>query len=140
MALGNFLIIYIVIREYTLHTAKNYYIASLAFADLLVGLIAMPFGFIFTMTDDEYWLFRRHLKFVCDFWHSTDIFASTASICGLTTIGLDRYVAITKPMTYPNSFVSTRWYYVLSFIWICSAVISIPAVIPFGTEQVSSRT
>ncbi|CAF4077812.1 unnamed protein product [Rotaria sp. Silwood2] len=137
--IGNFLIIYLVIRESTLHTSKYYYIASLAFADLLVGLIVMPFAFIFTMTDDEYWLFPRHLRFICEFWHSIDIFASTASIYGLSAIGLDRYVAITKPMKYPNSFISKRWYYVLSFIWIFSAVISFPAVIHFGTERLLSR-
>jgi dopamine D1-like receptor len=138
--LGNILIIYVVIRESTLHTPTYYYIASLAFADLFVGLIAMPFAFIFEMTDDEYWLFPRHLRFLCDFWHSMDIFASTASIFGLSAIGLDRYMAITKPIEYPNLFISKRWYYMLSLIWICSAVISFPAVVHFGTEQVTSRT
>ncbi|CAF1154160.1 unnamed protein product [Rotaria sordida] len=137
---GNLLIIYLIIREFTLHTSKYYYIASLALADLLVGLIVMPFAFIFTLTNDEYWLFSQHMRFLCDFWHSMDIFASTASILGLCTIGLDRYVAITRPMKHLNSFISKRWYYMVSFIWICSAVISFPAVIHIGTEQVSSRT
>jgi hypothetical protein len=134
------LIIYAIIRDYTLHNSKYYYIASLAFADLLVGLIVMPFAFIFEMTDDEYWLFPRHLRFLCDFWHSMDVFASTASIFGLSAIGFDRYVAITKPIAHPNSFISKRWYYMCSLIWICSAVLSFPALIHFGTEQVFSRT
>jgi len=137
---GNLLILYAIIRESTLHTSTYCYIASLAFADLLVGLIVMPFAFIFEMTDDEYWLFTRHLRFLCDFWHSMDIFASTASIFGLSAIGIDRYIAITKPITYPNSFISKRWYYLLSMIWICSAVIAFPAVVHFGTEEVTSRT
>jgi hypothetical protein len=137
---GNLLIIYAIIRDYTLHTSKYYYIASLACADLLVGSIVMPFAFIFEMTDDEYWLFPRRLLFLCDFWHSMDIFSSTASILGLSAIGLDRYVAITRPITYPNLFISKRWYYVSSFIWICSAVISIPPLIHFGTEPLFSRT
>ncbi|CAF1466425.1 unnamed protein product, partial [Didymodactylos carnosus] len=136
----NILVIYTVIHECTLHTSTYYYVASLAFADLLVGLIVMPFAFIFEMTDDEYWLFQHHLRFLCDFWHSVDIFASTASIFGLCVIGLDRYMAITRPIQYPNSFMSKRWYYMLSFIWICSAVISFPAVVHFGTERAISRT
>ena len=138
--LGNLLIILAVIREYTLHTSTYYYVASLAFADLLIGLIAMPFAFIFEMTDDEYWLFPKHLKFLCDFWHSMDIFASAASIFGLSAIGLDRYVAITRPIEYSNSFVSRRWYYMLSFIWIGSAIISFPAAVHFGTERAIFRT
>lgn len=137
---GNLLIIYAIFYDNTLHTSKYYYIASLAFADLLVGLIVMPFAFIFEMTDDEYWLFPRNLGFFCGFWHSMDIFASTASIFGLSAIGVDRYVAITKPIEYPSSFICKKWYYILSFTWICSAVISFPVVIHFGTEQVFSRT
>ncbi|CAF3557257.1 unnamed protein product [Rotaria sp. Silwood1] len=138
--LGNLLVIYAIIREYTLHTSTYYYVASLAFADLLVGLIAMPFAFIFEMTDDEYWLFPRHLRVLCDFWHSMDIFATTASIFGLCAIGLDRYVFITKPIEYPTSFIANRWYFMLSFIWIGSALISFPAVVHFGTAQEILRT
>jgi hypothetical protein len=136
--IGNILILYAIIREHTLHTSTYYYVASLAFSDLLVGLIAMPFAFIFEMTDDEYWLFPRYLRFFCDFWHSMDIFSSTASIFGLCIIGLDRYVAITKPIAHTNSFISKRWYYVLSIIWIGSAIISFPAVFRFGTAQANS--
>ncbi|CAF1383840.1 unnamed protein product [Rotaria magnacalcarata] len=136
---GNLLIIYAIIREHTLHTSTYYYVGSLAFADLLVGLIAMPFAFIFEMTDDEYWLFPRHLRFLCDFWHSMDIFATTASILGLCTIGLDRYLYITKPIEYPASFISKKWYFMLSFIWIVSAFISFPAVFHFGTAQEIAR-
>ncbi|CAF3014724.1 unnamed protein product [Rotaria sp. Silwood2] len=138
--IGNLLVLYVIIRQYTLHTSKYYYIASLTFADLLVGLIGMPFAFIFEMTDDEHWLFPRHLSFLCDFFYSMDAFGTTASIFGLSAIGIDRYVAITRPLEYPNSFISKRWYYVLSCIWVFSAVISVPPVIFIGREQVSSRT
>ena len=138
--LGNILIIYAIIRKSTFHTSTHYYIGSLAFSDFLVGLIVMPFAFIFEMTDDEYWLFSRYLTFLCDYWHSMDIFATTASIFGLCAIGLDRYTAITKPIEYPNSFLSKKWYYVLPMIWICSAIVSFPPGIYFGTTQAMSRT
>ena len=138
--IGNLLIIFAIVYDNTLHTSKYYYIASLAFADLLVGLIAMPFAFIFEMTDDEYWLFSQHLRFFCNIWHSIDIFTSAASIFGLSVIGIDRYVAITKPIEYPNSFICKRWYYILSSIWICSAAISFPAVVHIGTKRVFTRT
>ncbi|CAF1538190.1 unnamed protein product, partial [Adineta ricciae] len=137
--LGNILIIYAIISKSTLHTSTYYYIGSLAFADFLVGLIVMPLAFIFEMTDDEYWLFRRHLTFLCDYWHSMDVFASAASIFGLCTIGLDRYIAITKPMEYPNSFLSKKWYCVIPMIWICSAIVSFPPVLYFGTRQAITR-
>ena len=138
--LGNILIIYAIIGKSTLHTSTHYYIGSLAFSDLLVGLIVMPFAFIFEMTHDEYWLFSRYLTFICDYWHSMDIFATTASIFGLCAIGLDRYKAITKPIEYPNSFLSKKWYYVIPMIWMCSAAVSFPPGIYFGTTQTMFRT
>lgn len=138
--IGNLFIIYVIVRDKTLHTSKYYYVVSLAFADLLVGLITMPLAFLFEMTDDEYWLFPQHLRILCDFWHGLDMFASTASIFGLCAIGMDRYIAITRPMGYLNTFISKRSFYVLSFIWISSAVISFPPVIYFGTEKALSRT
>ncbi|UJR11992.1 hypothetical protein I4U23_016170 [Adineta vaga] len=136
---GNLLIIYVIIRENTLHTSTYYYIVSLAFSDFLVGLIVMPFAFIFGMTYDEYWLFPRHLKFLCDFWHSMNIFACTASIFSVCTIGLDRYMVITKPIEYRNVFLSKKWFYVLLNIWISSAIIAFPAVTLFGTVQETSQ-
>ncbi|UJR11490.1 hypothetical protein I4U23_015670 [Adineta vaga] len=72
---------------------------------------------------------------LCDFWHAIDIFASTASILGLCTVGIDRYVVIKKPIQYPNSFISKRWHHMLSFIWICSALIAFPAILYWGTKQ-----
>ena len=138
--IGNLLLLYVMIRDDTLHSSKYYYIASLAFADLLVGLITMPLALVFQLTHHEYWLFLRHSRIVCDFWHGLDMFASTASIFGLCAIGMDRYVAITRPIGYLNTFISKRWFSVLSFIWISSAVISFPPVIYFGTEKALSRT
>ncbi|UJR19076.1 hypothetical protein I4U23_022207 [Adineta vaga] len=139
--LGNLLIIYVIIRENTLHTSTYYYIASLAFADLLVGLIVMPIAFVFGMINDKYWLFLEHLKFLCNYWHSMSIFICTASIFALCTIGLDRYMAITKPIEYPNLFISKKCFYILFNIWISSAIIAFPAVNLFGTiEDISQQS
>ena len=106
--LGNLFIIYAIIRKRALHASKYYYIMSLAFADLIVGLVVMPFSSIFILADDEYWLFSPYLRFLCDLWHAIDIFASTASILGLCTIGIDRYVVIKKPIQYPTSVSYTH--------------------------------
>lgn len=57
---GNCLIICAVFREQCLQTATNYYIISLAVADLLVGFIVMPFNGLNEMTHG-YWFFG-------DFW------------------------------------------------------------------------
>ncbi|XP_041981592.1 dopamine D2-like receptor [Aricia agestis] len=41
---GNVLVIMSVVRERTLQTVTNYFIVSLALADLLVAVVVMPFG------------------------------------------------------------------------------------------------
>lgn len=41
---GNVLVILSVLRERTLQTVTNYFIVSLAIADLLVAVVVMPFG------------------------------------------------------------------------------------------------
>lgn len=53
---GNLLVIIAVIRDRNLKSSTNYYITSLAVADLLVGLVVMPFNSLNEMTN-KYWFF-----------------------------------------------------------------------------------
>lgn len=98
--------------------------ASLACADLFVGLIVMPFAIVQVMYGD-YWPLGRTY---CDLWHSIDVCASTASILDLCVIALDRYSAITNPISYHQTFFVKRWPYLLVTVWLCSGLISFPAV------------
>ena len=121
---GNSLVILAVVRERYLKSATNYYIASLAVADLIVGLVVMPFNSLNKMTDD-FWFFG---DLWCDIWHSLDVFASTASINSLLFIALDRHSAISDPINYPTRWLSRYWVIFVALIWICSAFISFPAI------------
>ena len=121
---GNSLVIFAVVRERHLKSATNYYIASLAVADLLVGLVVMPFNSLNKMTDD-FWFFG---DLWCDIWHSFDVFASTASINSLLFIALDRHSAISDPISYHTRWLTRYWILFVALIWICSAFISFPAI------------
>ncbi|CAF0951283.1 unnamed protein product [Adineta steineri] len=123
--LGNILVIYAVIQERYLKSATYYYMASLACADLFVGLIVMPFAIVQLIYGD-YWPFGR---IYCELWHSFDICASTASILDLCVIALDRYSAITNPISYHRAFFVKRWPYLLLAVWLCSGLISFPAIV-----------
>ncbi|CAF0733044.1 unnamed protein product [Didymodactylos carnosus] len=126
---GTLLVICAVYHETSLHTSTYYYVTSLAFADLLVGLIVIPSGIIVEMTGG-YWPLNR---FLCDIKLCIDVFASTASILGLCAIALDRYYAIINPMAYPNSFVTKKWYYVVICLWTCAAILSFPTIVYWRT-------
>ncbi|CAF1057133.1 unnamed protein product [Adineta steineri] len=121
---GNGLVIYAIVQERYLKSATYYYMASLACADLIVGLIVMPFAIVQVIYGDH-WPFGDTC---CDLWHSIDVCASTASILDLCVIALDRYSAITNPMSYHQTFFVKRWPYSLVAVWLCSGLISFPAI------------
>lgn len=123
--IGNMLVIIAVGRERYLRTVTNYFIMSLALADLIIGAVVMPFSITLEMTN-QFWFFGADW---CDVWHSFDVLASTASILNLMVIALDRYWAITDPIAYPSKMSTGRAFVLIALVWICSAAISFPAIL-----------
>jgi len=122
---GNALVMAAVICEPCLrHNITNYFIVSLAVADLVIGAVVMPFSIVLE-AGDGWWPFGADW---CDVWHSLDVLASTASILNLSVIALDRYWAITDPITYPTRMSTGRAVVFIGLVWICSAAISFPAI------------
>ncbi|RWS26583.1 G-protein coupled receptor-like protein [Leptotrombidium deliense] len=122
---GNVLIMIAIKRERYLHTVTNYFIASLAAADCLVGLVVMPTSVVHEVMN-KWWVFGQDW---CDLWHSFDVLASTASILNLCVISLDRYWAITDPITYPAKMTPNKAAVLIFVVWTCSSLISFPAII-----------
>lgn len=117
--LGNLLVIVSVCRHHKLRITTNYFIVSLACADILVAVFAMSFNASVVIT--ERWIFNEML---CDFWNSCDVLFSTASIMHLSCISYDRYYAIIKPLDYPMKITTKRVAIMIIFVWIASALIS----------------
>lgn len=94
--LGNALVVVAIARDRrNLGGLQNWFIASLAVADLLVGLFIMPLS----LTNElmGHWVFGDAM---CQLWLSTDVLLCTASILNLVLISLDRYWSITKAIVY----------------------------------------
>jgi len=122
---GNSLVMAAVVCEPCLrNNVTNYFIVSLAVADLVIGAVVMPFSIVLEAADG-WWPFGADW---CDVWHSIDVLASTASILNLSVIALDRYWAITDPITYPTRMSTGRAVVFIGLVWICSAAISFPAI------------
>lgn len=83
--LGNLLVIVSVMRHPKLRVITNYFVVSLALADMLVALCAMCFNASVELTNK--WLFG---SFMCDMWNSLDVYFSTVSIFHLCCISVDR--------------------------------------------------
>lgn len=125
VVLGNLLVMTAIWHESQLHSVTNYLIASLAAADCLVGALVMPFCIISEVIIGS-WTFG---PVFCDLWHSFDVLASTASIMNLCAISLDRYLAITSPISYPRRMTNRRVALLIVSLWTCSALISFPAIL-----------
>lgn len=116
---GNLLVIVSVMRHRKLRVITNYFVVSLAFADMLVAIVAMTFNASVQLTG--HWVFGY---FMCDVWNSFDVYFSTASILHLCCISVDRYYAIVKPLKYPINMTKKVVAIMLLNTWISPAVIS----------------
>ncbi len=131
--LGNLLVICAFFRTRRLQTVTNYFIASLAFADALVAIFVLPLG-IYSYQRDRSWKLGLIL---CDLWVSSDVLLCTSSILNLTCISLDRYMAITRPLTYTAYRSKFLARVMILLVWIVSAVITCPPI--FGWRDSNRR-
>ncbi|XP_048191851.1 5-hydroxytryptamine receptor 2C [Perognathus longimembris pacificus] len=119
---GNILVIMAVSMEKKLHNATNYFLMSLAVADMLVGLLVMPLSLL-AILYDYVWPLPRYL---CPVWISLDVLFSTASIMHLCAISLDRYVAIRNPIEHSRFNSRTKAIMKIAIVWAISIGVSVP--------------
>ncbi|KAF5290748.1 hypothetical protein FQR65_LT11528 [Abscondita terminalis] len=132
--LGNLLVIVSVMRHRKLRVITNYFVVSLALADMLVAICAMCFNFSVEVTGGI-WIFGY---FMCDVWNSLDVYFSTASILHLCCISVDRYYAIVQPLDYPLIMTNTRLAIMLAVVWCSPALVSfLPILMEWYTTELS---
>jgi len=111
-----------------LKTVPNFFVASLACADLAVAVLVMPFHV------DNFVRGRWSFGAVwCNAWLTFDILTCTASILHLCAIALDRYNAIHDPITYAMQRTRRRVLVKIAVVWATSAVISVPPLIGWNS-------
>jgi len=99
---GNSLVIAAVICFRRLRSVtNNYFVVSLAVADLTVAVLVMPFAALFELRDTSASLasLTASLQFgwrFCYFWTSCDVTCCTASILHLCVVAVDRYLSVAE--------------------------------------------
>ena len=116
---GNLIVITAVSVFHRLRRPTNYMILSLAFSDLLFALMSLPLR-IDQVVHNFNWCLGLA---TCSYWAAVDAVFSSASICNLAAISVDRFIAITKPFEYPRimnrravlCLIGLVWFY--AFLW-----------------------
>jgi len=107
VAVGNLFVIAAVYMEKKLQSDTNYFLTSLAVADLLVAITVMPPSMTMIFFNNN-WPFSNK---ACAVWLMLDVFFSTSSILHLCTLSLNRYMALSRPFhTRHQSTVSVKYY------------------------------
>ena len=102
-----------------LRSVTNYFVVSLAVADLLVGFVCTPFWFVFLIKkwpsqDDPFYTL----------WICLDIVSGTSSIMNLVAISVDRFCAITSPFNYHLKLTKRRARLCIVVLWMYSIAVA----------------
>ena len=124
VVVGNMLVIIAIVTEKTLKNITNWFIASLAVSDLLLGLIIMPFSLANLLMG--YWIFGDPW---CELHAAIDVLLSTASINNICLVSLDRYWSITHAIAYLKKRTPERAIMMIVAVWVFSGLVSIPPLL-----------
>ncbi|CAN9501625.1 unnamed protein product [Ophioblennius macclurei] len=118
---GNVLVCWAVAINTTLKNATNYFLVSLAVADILVGCLAIPFAITISI--------GIRLDFYgCLFLACFVLVLTQSSIFSLLAIAIDRYLAVKIPLRYKELMTGKVAREIIAILWILSFVIGL---IPF---------
>ena len=99
----------------------------------MLGLVVLPFSAVYEIF--SIWIFG---KVWCSIWLAVDVWMCTASILHLVVISLDRYIAVTHPITYPNLMTSKKAKLLIAGAWIISFVVCFPPLVGWNDRSASS--
>lgn len=117
IVLGNILVLVTTWLDKRLHQPNKYFVACLAFADLLVGVFSVPI---------RLYLYFNPMILVpinlCRFWTWIDICCEVASIVTLTVISIDRFYKISHPFHYRSQMFTSKSVLIITTIWLISGL------------------
>ena len=115
--LGNGIVLLAIYQTTALRTVSNFFIASLALADVSVGVFMNPI--LISKVALDLWQGNHWLSKLADFmWIQT----TTSTTFNLCAVSIDRYVAITAVFKYHTIITRRKCFGALTFIWIFSVM------------------
>ena len=113
---ANALVLVVLWRNHTLHTAGNVLLGCLAFSDIMVGLVSQP-AFIVARVSENRGDFQRLCisKLVLEMTGWT---ASGVSFLTLTAIGVEKYISLFWPLRYHTLVTTKKMLTIVLCFWI----------------------
>uniref|UniRef100_A0A8C9RM09 Dopamine receptor D4 n=1 Tax=Scleropages formosus TaxID=113540 RepID=A0A8C9RM09_SCLFO len=130
---GNVMVCLSVYAEKALKTTTNYFIVSLAVADLLLAVLVLPL-YVYAEFQGGTWTLNT---VICDGLMTMDVMLCTASIFNLCAISIDRFIAVSIPLNYNRKHIDQRQTVLLSATWILASAVASPVL--FGINDVPQR-
>uniref|UniRef100_UPI0037E7E683 adenosine receptor A2b-like n=1 Tax=Semicossyphus pulcher TaxID=241346 RepID=UPI0037E7E683 len=115
---GNVLVCWAVFLNSNLQSITNFFVVSLAVADIAVGLLAIPFAITISTG------FCANF-FGCLFIACFVLILTQSSIFSLLAIAVDRYIAIKNPLRYNSLVTGQRAKGIIALCWFLSVGIGL---------------
>ncbi|XP_038078314.1 high-affinity lysophosphatidic acid receptor-like [Patiria miniata] len=128
-ALGNSIVCLIVYQKPAMRSAINLLLANLAFADIMVALLCMPFALVTLIAGD--WLLGPA---VCQITAFLYLFFVMEATFILATISVDRYFIIVRRKDKLNPH---RAKIVIALSWLSSAIVAFPPIVGWARFEYS---
>ncbi|XP_076140891.1 adenosine receptor A2b-like [Alosa pseudoharengus] len=125
---GNVLVCWAVCLNSNLQSITNYFVVSLAVADIAVGLLAIPFAVAISTG------FCSHFH-GCLFIACFVLVLTQSSIFSLLAIAIDRYIAIKIPLRYNSLVTGRRAKGIIAICWILSVVIGLTPMLGWHKQR-----
>ncbi|CAF1152500.1 unnamed protein product [Rotaria magnacalcarata] len=122
---GNFIVLYVILKNNDLKHFTNYFFANLSAADVFVLIFCIPTAIHDIWAKDQWYLG----KFFCLSNQYIESCATSVSSLTITAISFERFIAICEPFKVHDIFNKTLTLVTIFLIWAIGLIFSLPFLI-----------